>query len=109
MNEQTTIEFIKNLPQIIGAFGIILAAYWAYKAKTQGTQNAAAIEVVRTDVNNKMQQLVETTARASKAEGKKEEAGEQAVREQAALPVKVEIVESPVAVKVVEDREEPKV
>lgn len=115
MNDQTTIEFIKNLPQIIGAFvqalvalGVILAAYWAYKANKQSASaadqskaNAESIEVVRTDVNSKVDKLVQVTGEAEFAKGQKHEGEKHALENKG--PMQVEIVESPVAVTVVKD------
>lgn len=62
-------ELIRNLPMIITAIGVILAAYWSRQAKNQSAANNEAIEVVRNDVNDKMQQQMELIAKSSHAEG----------------------------------------
>lgn len=72
--------FITKLPEILMAISVILAAYWSYKAKEQGKANskqiveqgnkqAAAIEVVRNDVNDKMQQFIQVTGESEHAKG----------------------------------------
>jgi hypothetical protein len=72
MDDHPLTIFISKLPEIIMAISVILAAYWSYKAKEQGKANSTAIEVVRTDVNDKMQQLIKTTGEAEHAKGLKQ-------------------------------------
>jgi hypothetical protein len=82
------LHLIDQLPAIIAASAGIVAAILSYRANrnakaatVQSAANSDAIEVVRTDVNDKMQQLVNTTAKASHAEGMKEEADQQSARD----------------------------
>ena len=84
MENSPLTTFVSKLPEIIMAVSVILTAYWSYKAKeqskdnskqivAQGDKQAKAIEVVRTDVNDKMQQLITTTHDEAYAKGVKSE------------------------------------
>lgn len=102
MNDVVLIKLIDQLPQIITAVGALIAAILSGWALIQGKRNAAAVEVVRADVNDKMQQFIEVTKTSSRAEGILEEKGEQAKRDSDAptmIPIddtiKVAVVQLP--------------
>jgi hypothetical protein len=111
MNNEVLVKLIDQLPQILTAAGVVVTAFgtiilgWlnyrrtgtaisvSEKAVEQGAANAKSIEVVRNDVNDKMQQFIEVTKASSHAEGKLEgEALPQRVAVDGDDPIKVEIV-----------------
>lgn len=96
------IKLIDQLPSILTAVGSLVAAIFAGWAVLQSKKNAAAVEIVRNDVNDKMQQFIEVTKTSAKAEGKLEEKDEQAVRD--ADAPKALIVEDIVKVELVEGK-----
>lgn len=59
-----------------------LTLYSNRKRNEQHAETAASIETVHRDVNGKMAQLLEVTAKAAKAKGKLEEQTEQKAREE---------------------------
>lgn len=78
MSDEVQKELIRNLPAIITAIGVIVGAWFSYRAQKQGKQNADAIEIVRTDVNDKMQQFITVSGEAEHAKGVIQGASEQA-------------------------------
>jgi hypothetical protein len=84
---------MENLPAtltaiaaIIGAIGVILAAYWAYNAKKAGMENKGEIAIVKGEIRNvgtridgRMDELLRAATASGRAEGVA--AGEQAQRD----------------------------
>lgn len=117
MNDENIKFLIQNLPAIIAALLTpisVIVLGWMNLRRTSQAEAAAkidraevaketktAITEVHDAVNGKMEKLLEVTRVSSKAEGKKEESDEQSQRD--ATPLKIEIVEQPVPVKVVEE------
>jgi hypothetical protein len=95
MTDETLKTLMQNLPAIIAAVTGLVAAIYAAKANAASKANTGAIEVVRQDVNDKMQQLITTTGAAEHAKGLKE--GEALPQHPAAADevVKVAIVDMP--------------
>lgn len=94
MPEQTT---LKDWLPVVTALIVAIPAGLGW---LQSRKNAAKIEVVRTDVNDKMQQFIAVTKTASHAEGVLEEKNANRDTD----PLKVELVEpAPVPVKIVSD------
>lgn len=102
MNDETLKALFQNLPAIITALGVLLTAYLSYRSNQQSKANALKLEQVEHSVNGKMQELLDVSTTAAKAEGKSEERTEQLARD---TPVKVELVEKPVPVKVIDEGE----
>ncbi len=73
---ETETTFLQVLPQtitalaaLVGAVGGVWLGFLSYR---KSKDNAKAIEIVRTDVNDKMQQLIKTTGEAEHAKGLKQ-------------------------------------
>lgn len=92
MNDAVWIKLIDQLPAILTAIGVIVGAYFSYRANQQGKVNAAKIEEVHTGVNGKMEKLLEVSKAASRAEGRLEGEG-LPQRVSADEVVKVELIE----------------
>jgi len=95
------VKLIDGLPQILTAIGVIIAAYLSFKSNQQSKANSAKIEVttekisseievVRSDVNDKMQQFLTVTGEAEHAKGVI--AGKASTE---AEPLKVEVTKLP--------------
>lgn len=69
MNDAIWLKLLDQLPAIVTAVGVIVAAWFSYKSNQKGKENAASIEKVEKSVNGKMEQLLTVTKAASRAEG----------------------------------------
>lgn len=59
----------------IQAIGVILAAYWAYRAKVHSVENGVSIKDVHTQINGRMDQMVATAFKEGGVQEKIEPTG----------------------------------